>query len=80
VNDYPLTYWAAEPADRKGMRCRVVKYSRFDGFVNAGNYREVTFEFTDGVQLVAPQKNAQRRPQTIKRAAVETTTNERERP
>jgi len=61
VSDYPLTYRSTAHPDRKGKRCRVVRFSRPDGFVNAGNYREVTFEFEDGSTLVAPQGNAVRR-------------------
>ena len=61
MSDYPLTYRSTAHPDRKGKRCRVVRFSRPDGFVNAGNYREVTFEFEDGVRLVAPQGNAVRR-------------------
>lgn len=60
MSDYPLTYRSTAHPERKGKRCRVVKYSRPDGFVNAGNYREVTFEFEDGTKLVAPQGNAVR--------------------
>lgn len=70
MTDYPLTYWSPSHPDRVGKRCRVAKYSRADGFVNAGNYREVTFEFEDGVQLVAQQRFAQRRPMTVKRGPV----------
>ena len=61
MTDYPLIYRHNTPPGYKGRRCRVAVFSRDDGQVNAGNYRQVTFEFEDGSRLVEQQRRATRR-------------------